>query len=123
MTRYVIVTLWTVGSLLVGQAGAFAERHDLRAHPPDRAGERFAIPPSDGGNATRPPSRNLYEPPAPLDPVFLPPLTKQMETGHAGVAGWAVPGTSQGSRALIDPDGSGWLGFGFAGVWGHPSAH
>jgi hypothetical protein len=115
MTRRAIVTLWIAGSVLGVPMGSWAEPHDLRVVPPERPSIQHTAPPGEEGRATRVPQRRVNEPPASYGPAFVAALTKQTETGQAGIAGWAVP---EGPAVTAVPDSQGWLGLGLAAEWG-----
>jgi len=112
MTKSVIVALYMVGSLSLTSLGAGAQPRGLELFSPDRPGAQGAAP-----------VRDLYpsRTPVPDTPGFVAPLSKQTETGQAGIAGWTTPNRPVGSRGAADPDSPGWLGFGFAAQWGGPA--
>jgi hypothetical protein len=76
--------------------------------------------PTHEGSRPRPPERDLYphRSTVPDAPAFLAPLSRQTKTGRAGVAVWMAPYTPVGPHGAGDPEGAGWLGFGFAAEWG-----
>jgi hypothetical protein len=102
MTRRAIIALSAVGCMLVAPPlGASAQPLDLKTPARDGPPERFD-------------DRYPHRPPVPSVRGFLAPLSKETEGGRMGVAGWTIPNTPVGSRAVGDPDNAGWLGFGFA---------
>ena len=108
MTRRAIVALSAIGCMLLTPGGVSAQPLDLKTPAPQRPRERFG-----GIYQDRPPVR--------YGPSFFAPLSKETESGRAGVAGWTAPNAAVGSRAAADPDNAGWLGFGFAMEWGSPA--
>ena len=112
MTRSVIVALYVVGSLSLTSPRAVAQPRGLEMLPPDHPGAQGARPSAPVRDVH--PSRT----PVPGIPGFVAPLSKQTETGQAGIAGWTAPNLPVGSRGAADPDNPGWLGFGFAAQWG-----
>lgn len=109
MTRRAIATVSAIGYMLLTPLGVSAQPLDLKASAPSGPRERFS-----GISPERPPM--------PYGPTFLAPLSKKTEGGRAGIADWTGPNTAVGSRAVIDPDNTGWLGFGFAMEWGGSAA-
>lgn len=114
MTRRALVALSALGCMLLMPPGAFAQGLDLKAPASQRLREREPHGWSRRSESDLYPSR----PPVPYAPGFLAPLSKDTESGRAGVAGWTAPNTAGGSRGAADPDNAGWLGFGFALEWG-----
>jgi hypothetical protein len=115
MSRRGISAAWVsaiLGSVLLASISVADQRHELRASPPDRPGDRY------GGPSSRGVMHEVYEPPASLAPAFVGPLTRGTDGNHMGIAGWTVPAPTGNSRAAADPGDTGWLGFGFAAEWG-----
>ena len=115
MLKRVIITLSSHALLLLmAVAGVSAQQpevpqQDLGTLAPE---EQRARPRMSGVD------RYPYEVPAPDEPGFIVPLTKETATGRMGVAGWTSPRPRVGSRGASDPHSTGWLGFGFGMVWG-----
>ena len=59
-----------------------------------------------------------HKAPAPYEPGFVTPLTKETATGRMGVAGWTSPNPRVGTHSVSDSHRTGWLGFGFGMMWG-----
>jgi hypothetical protein len=104
--------------LLLAVTPATAEQMDLQSPVPERQDRSKHSP---GEPSPRPdlPDAGLYpyRPPVPYRPSFVPPLTKEAESGRMGVAIWTSPNTPAGSRGASDPDNAGWLGFGVGMEW------
>lgn len=109
MTRRAVATVSAIGYMLLTPLCVSAQPLDLKASAPSGLRERFS-----GLDSERPPM--------PYGPTFVTPLSKETEGGRAGVAEWIGRNTAVGSRAVADPDNTGWLGFGFAMEWGGSAA-
>jgi hypothetical protein len=100
-----------VVAALVGifSPGVCAQSLDLKTTRPPR--ERVAPPLPD---------RDLYpqRPSLPDAPHFVGPLSRETETGRAGVAGFTASNPAVGSRVAGDHDTPGWPGVGFVVEWG-----
>ena len=99
-------------------AQALAQLRSLERVPDHQDAER-----NDQGARPGPPVRDLYplRPAVPDAVGFVAPLSREIATGWAGVAGWTSTNVPAGSRGAADPDNPGWLGFGFAAQWGTPA--
>jgi hypothetical protein len=104
-----LVAAWAAALLAVPLA-VLADPLQMTA-PPDRSRESVSGDPAP---------RDLYphRPPVARDPHFIGPLSRDIGTGRAGVAGWTSQTVPTGSRLSSDPDDAGWLGLGFAMEWG-----
>ena len=110
---------WTVAVLVVAfhltvPLGRHAQALDLKMTPPS---SRERIAPAT-------PERDLYpqRSSVPYQPNFFGPLSKETDSGRAGVAGFTAPNSPVGSRVSGDHDNPGWPGLGIAVEWGRPSA-
>jgi len=100
--------------LLMAVAGVSAQQLEVPQQ------DRGALAPNEQRARPRMPGVDLYphQAPAPYEPGFVAPLTKETVTGRMGVAGWTSPNPRVGSRGASDSQDTGWLGFGFGMVWG-----
>jgi len=115
MLKRVIITLSSHALLLLmAVAGVSAQQPEV---PQQDLG---ALAPEEQRAQPRMSGADLYphKAPAPYEPGFVAPLTKETATGRMGVAGWTSPNPRVGSRGASDPHNTGWLGVGFGMVWG-----
>ena len=100
--------------LLMAVAGVSAQQLEVPQQ------DRGALAPNEQRARPRMPGVDLYphQAPAPYEPGFVAPLTKESATGRMGVAGWTSPNPRLGARGASDSQDTGWLGFGFGMVWG-----
>jgi len=114
LTRLIVALLVTIAPLLIRPADVSAQQSlDVKAPPPARERIAPAVP-----------ERDLYpqRPSLPQQPHFFSPLSRDSETGRAGVAGFTAPSSPVGSRVAGDHDNPGWPGAGFAAEWGRSGA-
>ena len=78
------------------------------------------LAPDEQRARSRMPGADLYphQAPAPYEPGFVAPLTKETATGRMGAAGWTSPNPRVGAHGASNSQDSGWLSFGFGMVWG-----
>jgi hypothetical protein len=115
MLRRMIIALSPhVLLLLMTVAGVSAQQLEV----PQR--DRDKVAPEEQRSRPRMPGADLYphQAPAPNEPGFVAPLTKETATGRMGVAGWTSPNPRVGARGASDSQDTGWLGIGFGVVWG-----
>jgi hypothetical protein len=100
--------------LLMAVAGASAQQLEVPQQ------DRGTLAPNEQRARPRMPGADLHphQAPAPNEPGFVAPLTKETATGRMGVAGWTSPNPRVGARGVSDSQDTGWLGFGFGMVWG-----
>ena len=100
--------------LLTAVAGVSAQQLEVPQQ------DRRTLAPEEQRSRPRMPGADLspHRAPAPNEPGFVAPLTKETATGRMGVAGWASPNPRVGAQGASDSQDTGWLGFGFGMVWG-----
>ena len=115
MLRRVIIALSPLALLLLMAATSVSAQ---QLEIPQR--DRGTLAPNEGRARPRMPGADLYphQAPAPYEPGFVAPLTKETTTGRMGVAGWTSPNPRAGTHGASNSQDTGWLGFGFGMVWG-----
>jgi len=108
--------------LLLAVTPATAQQMDLQSPVPERPGDRGKHTPADPQPRPHLPEADLYphRTPVPYQPSFVPPLSREPESGRMGVAVWTSPNTPVGSRGASNPDSAGWFGAGVGMEWNGP---